>query len=444
MKISRRALVFISLIASLPLLEGCLAPRFYSLPLHSAPIEDAVASDNIQRVKHLLENGGDANARNRAGTPLLHIAARENRTAITKLLLEKGAQIEAVDRNGLTALHEAAYFGALGAAYALVGAGARIDAVTLSGMRPLNYSIVNKHSDITHLLRANGATLSNITIRVGSDLLLLSTEAQQYLAVMSQGGNELPKSIIIIGEPHQHQLAQWQLYRGLKIFFRDNPKYANRVVFLAEGLARNSNLPMESLIEAEPRPSTCTIRIILDSFLIPGYVAYEWETQRGINIVGVEDSELYQTSVALHLSKKEIPRLSVQVSRNKSMAETAIWYLDQSTAPMLFIGGGHLERADPNAYQRSRLVASTVLSSSTAKRVDDAQNLGVSDHLAASSVGFVYFESGVGNWNTVRATENQNYKTIFSSQASETYDAYVRSFVGDLSKKAPMEGSNCD
>lgn len=432
----------IALMTMALVVSGCLAPRFDNSPIHTAPIENAIAGNNIQRVNQLLQEGTDPNTRAPNGTPILNIAAHTNRVAISQLLLDRGADLESRDRNGLTALHAAAYSGSFGTAKVLIDRGAAVNAVTRSKMRPLNFATVNGFNDIGDLLRGKGAMIAPVTVQVGGRNLHLSVEAQEYLTIVSQSIGDLRGSILIVGEPHQHRIAQWKLFRGLSIFLRENPEFAGQTAFLAEGLARDREIKVDSLIAVEPKPDDCAIRTILDSFLITGYMAYEWRMQTGIKIFGIEDPELYQTSVALHLSRDEVPRHSVQVARNRSMAEAALSFLGRSQSPILFIGGGHLEKSDTGAFERSRSAAERTLNESVAKRVIEAGNLGVADILAASSVGYIYLESGVGNWSNVGSIDNELYAMIFRAQQAGTYEPYISQFASSL-RPSSVSASGC-
>src|SRR5436190_1180810 len=66
------------------------------------PLHEAAACD-IERVRQLLAEGADINARDEDGATPLHYAGAESATEIVRLLLEAGADLSLVDRQGQTA-----------------------------------------------------------------------------------------------------------------------------------------------------------------------------------------------------------------------------------------------------------------------------------------------------------------------------------------------------
>lgn len=104
------------------------------------------------------------------------------------------------------------------------------------------------------------------------------------------------KSTLVVREPHFIVSAQFRLYKGLEIFFQENPGLEQKTAFLTEGFPANERVSLQSLIDEEPNPSDELIREVLQSFLINGAMAYEWKHQRGIPIMGIEDPHLYALS----------------------------------------------------------------------------------------------------------------------------------------------------
>jgi hypothetical protein len=60
----------------------------------------AVQDGNTTKVKRLLEDGADVNARNDGGDTLLHVACLYGRLKIARLLLKHGAAIHATQTHG--------------------------------------------------------------------------------------------------------------------------------------------------------------------------------------------------------------------------------------------------------------------------------------------------------------------------------------------------------
>src|SRR5579884_4053132 len=66
-------------------------------------LHEAVAESDVERVRELLAEGVDVNARDEDGATPLHYAGGERDSEIVRLLLEAGADLSLVDRQGQTA-----------------------------------------------------------------------------------------------------------------------------------------------------------------------------------------------------------------------------------------------------------------------------------------------------------------------------------------------------
>ena len=92
-----------------------------------------VRTGNQTLVKVALNRGGDVNAKDDFGTPLLTLATLEDDGEMIELLLERGADIEGRGAEGDTALMSASFLGTEEAAQALLRAGAEVDAKNKKG-----------------------------------------------------------------------------------------------------------------------------------------------------------------------------------------------------------------------------------------------------------------------------------------------------------------------
>ncbi len=132
------------------------------------PLHIAVRSGQVASVKHLLERGADANAKNQLGqTPLIVVAAdgsrtpaaRQARRTIARLLLGAGADVNAADREGATALHVALARERGELLGVLLDAGANVQAADARGRTPLHYAAQAGDAKAIDLLVGRGARI---------------------------------------------------------------------------------------------------------------------------------------------------------------------------------------------------------------------------------------------------------------------------------------------
>ena len=96
-------------------------------------LQRLVLTGNYTLVKVALNRGGDVNAKDDSGTPLLTLATLADDWEMIDLLLERGAEIEGRGDDGGTALMSASFWGRERAAQALLRAGAEVDAKNKKG-----------------------------------------------------------------------------------------------------------------------------------------------------------------------------------------------------------------------------------------------------------------------------------------------------------------------
>ena len=116
-------------------------------------LHEAVNANDIEKVKALLSNGADVNARNKMGDTPLHVAA-------TELLLAKGADVNGKSEDGMTPMHAAAASNSEDVAELLLAKGANVNAKSNTGMTPLHLAAMYNARDVAELLLANGADVN--------------------------------------------------------------------------------------------------------------------------------------------------------------------------------------------------------------------------------------------------------------------------------------------
>ena len=115
------------------------------------------ASRDVEVVKLLLQHGADPKARSRGGETPLHSAAWSGNVEVVKLLLERGADPNAKTTSGRTPLHEAADMGHVEVVQLLLQHGADPNAQEDSGNTPLYKAAKGGHLEIVRLLLQHGA-----------------------------------------------------------------------------------------------------------------------------------------------------------------------------------------------------------------------------------------------------------------------------------------------
>ncbi|MHC4206587.1 MAG: ankyrin repeat domain-containing protein, partial [Planctomycetota bacterium] len=131
-------------------------------------LQGAAAKGDIERVKLLISEGADVNARSRVGMTSLHWAAKFGQKAVAELLLAKGASVDARDVSGYTPLHYALGRGQQEVMDLLISKGAYIDATSKDGNTLLFEAMSANGTDpaqsrrVATLLVSKGADVSPI------------------------------------------------------------------------------------------------------------------------------------------------------------------------------------------------------------------------------------------------------------------------------------------
>ena len=99
---------------------------------------EAIIQGDIDRIRLLLNNGADVNAKYEHGQTPLMWASKEGRADIVKLLLEKGADVNAKDRFNQTSLMYASKYAFTDIVKLLLEKGANVDIKNIFGNTALD------------------------------------------------------------------------------------------------------------------------------------------------------------------------------------------------------------------------------------------------------------------------------------------------------------------
>ncbi len=335
--------------------------------------------------------------------------------------------------------------------------------------------------------RASGPGRDRLTsgpnqVEIGTSLYTLSEEAQRLLKRGVTSGYEHTRSVVVLNEPHEYVDGQFNLFKGLEVFFQDNPSLVGKTIFLAEGTPANQPISVQSLIQEEPNPSDDLIRQVLSSFLITGYTAYEWKHQQGIPIIGTEDKLLYKMSRQFAALCTKEPAMLFETlkykdgtefpiplgwawlfaitARNKRLAQTLTEKTNEYENPMLFVGSTHLAKIEDNVFQliKDRMIDIGHMGPFGMLQYppeifggyplylsveNDSENLGIHHYLERAKIGYTFFgsvERGVvGNEDTYAQLLTVQGKNAFA--ANKDYREYLEWFVSQKRQGTTVESN---
>jgi len=181
---SEKSLFAVFVICSISLLSG----DAFADPAHMA---DAIMRGDMDRVKNLIEEGADVNAKGIMDPPLSMAAMRGNED-IVRLLIGAGADVNAVGRDGQTALHKTR---SGNVAELLIANGANVNAKTSEdarwrqGWTPLHMAVsLNRRKEVAQLLIAKGA-----------DINAMNADGETPLDVVKWSGKDMAELLIANG-----------------------------------------------------------------------------------------------------------------------------------------------------------------------------------------------------------------------------------------------------
>jgi len=125
---------------------------FQTTPLHLA-----VQSGNINRVRELLKQKAEVNARDETRRTPLHYSSQNGHMKIMSLLIKYGAKVNVLDEFKRSPLHWAAGMCHAGTIKALLFQKADVNVKDLNGNTPLHIATQKRHSEISAILFERGA-----------------------------------------------------------------------------------------------------------------------------------------------------------------------------------------------------------------------------------------------------------------------------------------------
>ncbi|OXU20608.1 hypothetical protein TSAR_011559 [Trichomalopsis sarcophagae] len=134
--------------------------RSSTLDNRATLIHIAAKSGKLHRVKLLLENGADLNAKDSWKRSVLHYTVDSDKAAVADYLITAGADINARDKNSISVLHHAVMKGAQNAIRVLLQRGVEIDAVDTRGWNALHLAIMTRNISIIEMLLKHGSSVN--------------------------------------------------------------------------------------------------------------------------------------------------------------------------------------------------------------------------------------------------------------------------------------------
>ena len=194
----------------------------------SRPVYVAIAAQQGESLKVLLNYGADANKAADNGLSPLHMSARSGCAACATTLIDHGALVNAPDESGMTPLALAAKSGHAETAEVLLAHGAEVDYRDFNGLSPLFHAVDKAHPDVAALLLAQGA-----------DQRIRATNGLTLLMAAARNGDEAT--------------LQQLLQKGARVDARDNRGSTPLLEAVASGSVRCVQLLMEAGAKATER-----------------------------------------------------------------------------------------------------------------------------------------------------------------------------------------------
>jgi hypothetical protein len=397
-----------------------------------SPLFWAIEGGGSSAVEVLVKAGAKLEQRDRDGLAPLHFAAKRDAGTILETLIRAGANPNLPGPNGYRALHYAVEERHFETVKRLCALGANLNVATDGGLFPRKLAAELDYSEIADWLDEAGGEFSrDLSFRFPSGKIDLSTDTQEYLSVIQARRTGADRFVVLVCEPHGNSEAQRMMYWGLRYLFSENPQLVTNAVFLCEGAPAGVPITIEPLRRIDPAPDDDLLKSVLDSFLLPGYLGFQWASKVEIPTFGAEDDALYQIAVrfAANGGSWSAGNLSL-VSRNPSMAETAYQRANAGKIPFLFLGLGHIDKIPQDLLERSRVGLSFrwqrfQVGPREQRLLWAATNAGVADLLVQQHVDYLVIQA-YGQGKPASSGDNQRYHRLFQAQLTGSYEDYIK------------------
>ena len=180
--------------------------------------------------------------------------------------------------------------------------------------------------------------------KVGDKQFTISNECQRFWIITEASNLSAERVVLLVQEPHWDYVRQWNLHLGLRQFFKDNPQLIGKTAFLAEGARSMETVSVAELCSLQTTPTAFFEKAVLLSFLLPGYLTFDWEIGNRIPVFGTEDWSLYLESARLWKDGKDAAWAVTVPARNVQMVKVLLKVAQTYENPMLFLGGMHLHK----------------------------------------------------------------------------------------------------
>lgn len=154
-----------------------------------AELFKAVATNDTNQARVLLQGGADCNIRNDEGSTPLMQAAQVGNLELVETLIKSGADVNLTDPQGWTALMKALYNHELNRGFsevvqALIDAGAGIETQIGYGIRPLMLAAGYGEASVVEVLLKAGAEVR--AANEGGRTALMMVKDKDYIEVINQ------------------------------------------------------------------------------------------------------------------------------------------------------------------------------------------------------------------------------------------------------------------